>query len=184
MNTPKEVYDAILTISEKYKDLISFNVSELRSQAEKHLLGLELRDVYGLNIDPKKVYNLDYFKIGDYMSIGMWGERHRRTLSWSSDGKQPKDERLLSICFPSGAYILSEEYFEDIFNEMWEEIKSYKYSYVDNMNNNILFSLNNAKEVFNGLNSIIKTYKEKTLERIKKNRIDKLKLELDKLENE
>ena len=103
----KNAYKEIMTVLNKYKDIIIFNIPDLKREADIHLYGLELKEKYGLNIDPKRINSLEWNKIGEYMSIGKWGKKYNRTISWSIDGRQPNDEILLSISFNPSFGLLS-----------------------------------------------------------------------------
>lgn len=70
-----------------------------------------------------------------------------------------------------------EEYPEEFFNQFWDELKSYKPDYEDNKSHILCWKLENAKEIFNSFDDILKKYYEMNKERIKKEKIKKLKEE-------
>jgi hypothetical protein len=105
MENVKKAYDEILKVVKKHRDICVFDVSDLERKANIHLFGLKLKEVYGLDIDPKRVDSVDYFRPNDHMYISWYGEKYKRTISWPVDGRQPEDELLLNICYPIGAYI-------------------------------------------------------------------------------
>ena len=51
----KKIYDSILKIAKKNEDLLNFDFKDLESKAKYHLFGLELKEVYGLNINEKTI---------------------------------------------------------------------------------------------------------------------------------
>lgn len=180
----KKAYKEILEIVTKYKDICNYDVNDLTNISEKHLLGLELKEKYGFNIKPTDIRSLSWNDFGDYKHLGQFGEKYRRTISWSDDGKQPKDELLFLINFSTGAYIFGDDYPTELFQEFWQELKSYKPKYVDSHNNYLYFSLDNAGKIFNEFNDILKKYYEKNRLDAKQRKIKKLQEELNQLNNQ
>jgi len=180
----KEDYDAILKMIKKHKDNIVFDVDELQRKADCHLFGLQLRDVYGLNIDPKKVNSTTYFKASDVFHIAIFGEKHNRTISWPDVKGQPKNELLLFISFPAGAYIFGEDYPTELFKQFWDELRSYNPKYSDTMNHNLYWDLPNAAGIFNAYKNILNKYYELNREDIKARRIVKMEADLAKLKTQ
>lgn len=178
----KKAYSEIFELVEKCGDLCIFDTNELKRKSKCHLLGIELREKYNIDIDPKKIQSPDYNRFGDYMSIGHWGEKYRRTISWSDNGIQPEDELLLSISFPTGAYIFGDDYPTHLFDTFFDELKTYCPKYIDTHNNGLYFSMDKAGNVFNNFKNIMDKYRELNKEDFKQRKIIKLKEELDKLQ--
>lgn len=183
MKKVKKAYDEILQVLNKYRDICVFNVAELESKAKLHLYGLELKEVYGLDVEPKDIRSFDWENFGDYRRIGLWGEKYRRTISWSVDGRQPEDEVLLQISFSTGAYIFGEDYPAEVFDSFWAELKTFKPDYTDDVNRGLYWKLSNAKEIFNSFNSIFRKYCEINRTDSKRRKMEKLKKELSELES-
>ena len=177
----KKAYEEIIDVISKYKDLVNFDYNDLERKSKYHLFGIELKEQYGLNIEPKDIYSLDWNKFGEYMSIGLFGEKYRRTISWSDDGKQPEDELLLQLSFSTGAYIFGEDYPQEFFQRFFKELKSYNPKYSDTNNKNLYFTLDSAKTIFNEFPEILKKYRQENKEDFKRRQIEKLQKELDKL---
>lgn len=177
----KTTYKKILTLLKAHKNEIVFDVDALQRQADNHLFGIELKETYGLDIDPKKINSTDWVKINDYGSIGLFGEKYNRTISWPDVKGQPKNEYLLMYSFSTGAYIFGEDYPTDLFNKFWNELKTYNPKFIDTMNHSIYFSLDNAKNVFNDFKSILSKYYDINKEDIKLRRIAKMEADLAKL---
>jgi len=188
MEKVKKAYDEILKVLHKNRELCIFDVSDLERKAKIHLFGLKLKEIYGLDIDPKRVDSLDYQSFGE-KKIGLFGEKYMRTISWSVDGRQPEDEYLFTVSFPTGAYIFGDggtfnkDYPAEFFQKFWLELKSYKPDYIDEANHCLYWKLENAKEAFNNYESVLKKYHDLNREDIKQRRIEKMKKELEQLEN-
>lgn len=181
INETKKAYKEILELLSRHKDICNYDIDDFRRKYELHVFGLELKEKYGLDINPTEIYSLDWNRFGDHKFIGRFGEKYRRTISWSDDAKQPKDEVLLYISFSTGAYIFGEDYPTEIFKEFWQELKSYKPKYIDTHNNSLYFSMDNARNIFNEFSSILNKYREKNIVDSKQRKIKKLQQELGEL---
>jgi hypothetical protein len=181
MENIKKAYEEILEVLNKHKDVVVFDVRDLEGKSKKHLFGIELKEKYGFNIDPKNINSLDWNTFGDYRKIGLFGEKHRRTISWEDNGKQPDDETLLYISFGTGAYIFGDDYPTKIFYDFFQELKSYNPKYIDSVNKGLYFSLDNAGKIFNDFPEIFKKHSEINKADSKQRKIDKLQKELEDL---
>jgi len=182
METTKKAYAEILKVLKKHKDICIFDIEDLERKAKIHLFGLQLKEEYGLDIDPKCIYDLHYQRFGNFMVIDWFGEKYRKTISWSDDGRQPDDELLLKIGFSTGAYIFGEDYPTDLFQKFFLELKSYNPKYIDSHNSSLYFSMDNAKEIFNKFNDILLKYKKINEEDYKRRQIEELKKQLENLQ--
>lgn len=180
-NTAREAYKEILGAIKKHRDICVFDVEDLERKAKHHLFGLELKEYYGLNIDPSQVKSLDWVKFGDYKAICWYGDKYNRKISWSDDGTQPDDELLLKICFPTGPYIFGDDYPVELFQTFFQELKSFNPKYTDTANKALYFPIETAKSVFNSFDDIFKKYRELNSEDRKRRQILKLEQELEKL---
>lgn len=137
-----------------------------------------------MDIDPKRINSLDYIRFGNFKVLCWWGEKYNRTISWSVDGRQPKDEFLLQISFSTGAYIFGDDYPTELFQKFWLELKTFKPDYIDEANNSLYWNIENAKEIFNSFDDILKKYNEINKNEYKQRKIDNMQKELDKLKNQ
>lgn len=181
METIKKAYSEILDLLNKHKDICIFDVDSLKMKADFHLLGVELKEKYGFDIDPKRVQSLEWIKFGEYTSVGLYGEKNRRTISWSIDDRQPEDEYLFEISFSTGAYIFGGDYPTEFFRKFWLELKSFNPDYTDEVNSSLYWKLGNAKSIFNSFNSILKKYSDLNAEDFKQRKIKKMESDLEQL---
>ena len=182
MENTKKAYSAILKLLKKHKDICIFDIKDLEDKANRHLFGLQLKEEYGFNINPSRISSLDWNSLGEYITIGMYGEKHNRTISWLDSGEQPKSELLLRIAFSIGPYIFGGDYPTDFFYKFFQELKTYNPKYIDSANRSLYFSMDNAGKIFNEFNSILSKYNEMNEEDLKQRQILKMKAELAKLE--
>lgn len=177
----KKAYDEILTLVKSHKDVCSFDISEMENKAKNHLYRINLEEKYGIGLSTYEICTPDYTKIDKNRYIAMHGKNYRRTVSCSDDGKQPNEENLYVLTFCTGPYIFGEDYNVDIFDEFFNELKTFNPKYSDTHNNKLYFTLENAKAVHNAYNDIFKKYQRKYLEYLKRNKIAALEKELESL---
>jgi hypothetical protein len=185
----KAAYNEILDIVEKHKDICVFDIDKMRIDAKNHLFGTELKFVYGLNLNPKEVRSLQWLNFGEYRHIGWWGQKYNRTISWLNEGKQPEDELLLEISFPTGPYIFAfgsgfnSEYPSEFFQRFWNELKFHSPDYVDDHNHCLYWKIENAKGIFNDFDDILQRYYKLNEEDGRQRKIKAMKDALSELEN-
>ena len=146
----------------------------------------ELHEEFGFEGMGQYLYS-DYVKVSDYEFIAKYGEDYNRTISWSDDGRQPDNEWLYVISFPTGAYVLGyypNDYPKDTFNTFFNELKKYAPKYIDTENHSLYFSAYNAKIAHNNFYEIFNKYKNLAAAENKKRRAEKLRKELEELEVE
>lgn len=178
-----KAYNEILSLIDKHKDIIIYRYDELKQLSEKHLFGLELKEKYRLDINPREIYSLDSVKLGEFITISRWGKKYNRTISYPDNGKQPENELLLYIGFPTGAYILGDNYPEELFYELWQELKLYNPKYLDTINHALFYSMDSANEIFNKFPEIINKYRQKNKVISIKMKIEKLNAEMELMNN-
>lgn len=186
----KNAYNEVFKVLNKYKDILIFDINDLQTKSKLHLLGLELKEVYGLDIDPRAIRSFDWIDFGEHRKIAWYGGKYNRTISWSVDGRQPEDELLMTLKFPTGAYIFGDggifnkDYPTQFFQKFWIELKSYNPDYIDEANHCLYWKIENAKTIFNSFNDVLNKYYKLNSEDIKQRRIEKMKKELEQLEKE
>jgi|WetSurMetagenome_2_1015567.scaffolds.fasta_scaffold428782_1 hypothetical protein len=185
----KLAYAEIMDLLKKHKDICVFNIDEIQRMIDLHLYGIQLNEDYGLEINPVDISSIDWYRCKEYCSIGLWGEKHNRTISWPDIDKQPEDETLLGISFPTGPFIFSadsnvfnSEYPQEFFQKFWNELKSYNPDYIDSHNSSLYWKINNAKNIFNDFDSIMEKYRALNKEDYKRRKIRLMKEALARLE--
>lgn len=132
----------------------------------------------------------NYIEI-DKERLIIYANRNNSIVAWSDDGRQPCEEYVYRVGFPTGAYIfgdLSWEYDnfypKEIFNEFFEKLKTYNPKYSDTNNHCLYFSPDNAYLIHRDYRTILQRYSEKVQLSFKSLRAEKLKKELRELEND
>lgn len=89
---------------------------------------------------------------------------------------------MLYIRFPTGAYIFGDHYAKELFNDFFDELKTFEPKYTDTMNSSLYFSMDKAGNFYNNFKKILNKYHDKNKEIYKKIRAEELRKELEKLE--
>lgn len=179
----KKVYDSILKIAKKYKDSLNYDFSMMELTAKNHLFGLELKEKYGLNVDLKRIDNIQWKELKRDVYL-TYMDGINRKISWSDNDKQPKGEYLILLKYPTGAYLFGNDYPTDFFQKFWLELKSFNPDYIDTTNRCLYFKLSNAKEIFNQYDSIVKKYYDLNKEDFKQREILRIENELQRLKQQ
>lgn len=143
--------------------------------------GFELLDRGHTCYTPKGFSHLDY-----HIILANYDGKHREVNNISPT-PQPKDEWLLNIRFPTGAYFLidggsfDKPYLSNLFNKMLGEFFNLNPKYVDRLHRSMYFTSDNAKEVLDKWDEITTKYKNFVGDELKKLKIEKLKAELKEL---
>ena len=195
----KKAYQDILAVCEKYSNLSNSDyalndIQEMAEKAKNHLLVVEWQEKYGIELShDARPFTTDFMRINDYVSFCYFGDaagdkaKHTgRSITWSDDGRQPKNEWLLVIGFPTGPYIFGEDYDEQrqLFQDFFDELKSYRPDFSDTHNSVLYWKLENAKDIYKDFDKILQKYEDRNQAELKERRIAKLKKELEELENE
>lgn len=194
----KKAYTEVLEVCEKYPNFdnqFGFrDINEMRANAKNHLRLIEWYEKYGLKISHDyKPYTYNHINLNEYLHISFYKDSAEekekgsgRFISWSDDGKQPDNEWLLNISFSTGAYIFGEDYDSQkkLFQDFFNELKSYLPDYCDTANKSLYWKLENAKGIYENFYNILKKYKDRNQSELKQRQADKLRKELAKIESE
>ena len=160
------------------KDQILVEIDKLNLSNK---FGFELLDRGYTCYTPKGFSCLDY-----HIILAHYDGKYRE-INNISHTPQPKDEWLLNIRFPTGAYFLidggsfDKPYLSNLFNNMLGEFLSLNPKYVDRLNKSMYFTSDNAKQALDKWGEITTKYKNLVGDELKKLKIEKLKAELEEL---
>lgn len=192
----KKAYKEIESVCEKYTDLAEQyemrDIKDMLIAAKNHLKIAKWEDDYGIKL-PHKIclHGATYAKIGEYITLNHYGNAEKdkeegsgRYISWSDNGRQPNNEWLLVITFPTGGYIFGGDYEgqKQLFQDFFDELKHYNPDFCDTSNKGLYWRPENASSIYKEFNSIIKKYHERNASELKNRKIAKMKSELAKLE--
>ena len=176
-------YKAILAVLNKNIGVIEADLAiDIRSIVEARIKVLDVYNLFGIGLTrPPASFSTNYCRVSDHITMAKYGEAHRRTISWSDDDRQPDDEWLYQISFPTGAFIFGEHYPQETYQKFFLELKTYKPKYADTKNNNLYFSPSNASKVHEDFDSIFKKYGQMAREEVIKKIIADKEAELARL---
>ena len=193
----KKAYKEIKEVCEKYADNSERYCGDIRDmliKASGHLMIIDWEEKYGIKLSHEyNPSNALHLNINSHSSISYYEdavkEKERRSgryISWSDDDKQPMNEWIFSLSFPTGAYIFGEDYDgqQNLFQEFFNELKTYNPDFTDIHNHSLFWKLENAKNIFDNFNIILHKYQELNGQQLKQRNIDKLKSQLKSLEEE
>lgn len=191
----KKAYTDILGVCNKYADM-SEEYRDIKEMIESALNRLEVikwSEEYGLELDGyAKPHSYNYIEIDSYRRISFFNDAMKdkrngcgKYISWSDDGRQPKEEWLLVIGFSTGAYIFGDDYNgqQQLFEDFFRELVAYKPDYSDTVNKMLYWKLENAKAIYDDFGKILQKYAERNKDEFNSRKIAKLKEELKALED-
>lgn len=194
----KSAYQEILEVCQKHSALSERfhnfdDVKDMERSAQDHLMLIEWYEKYGLKIDHNhKPHSYKYLSLSNFMRFNFYDdaakdkqERSGRYISCSDDDRQPHNEWLLGISFPTGAYIFGRDYDgqQQLFKDFFQELKSYSPDYADTINKNLYWKLENAKPIYEGFQAILEKYHERNKAELSQRKIESLRKELSELED-
>lgn len=146
---------------------------------DKRIYAIELNNKYGVNVRLREVLGKDYAHIDRY-NCDIYIQKVKRILN---SKEQPKENEILMVfSFSTGAYIFGDIYYGDLFNEFFEELKKYNYKYIDDLNHDIYFTLEEGSKLFKDYKDIYQKYEKKYFERVKQIKRQELLEELERLD--
>lgn len=177
----KKIIDAIEDNRKQINDdyYLDFLLSSLRSRVKINEIA-ELFDLKGLPENGDSGY-IEFYNGNANI---MYYRRDEKWISWSDDDRQPEDEYLYCLRFPTSGYIFGSVYDSETFNSFFCELKKYNPKYSDSRNRCLYFSPEFAKKIHEEYRSIFEKYRLIYKEKCKENRKKELMLELEKLEEE
>ena len=115
------------------------------------------------------------------IGISYFSDSDKKSISCEDLGRQPENEWLLFVRFPTGAYTFGNNYKAGVFNRFFDELKQFNPKYIDTVNHCLCFDSTTALGFVNNASDIFDKYQVITTEAGKQAKIDKLQAELDKL---
>lgn len=175
-----------------YKEILEKCKKEEKTEAiyaiedicERQLLAEKLKD---FNITFDDVRDTTFISISDWKGgkmIAMFGPSYPKRTILNSDTQPTEDEMLFYISFSTGAYVFGDDYDKELFNRFFEELKTYKPKYIDELNHDLYYDLKKGAKIFKDYDKIFKKYSEEHKKRYKRNKYEKLKKEIQKMESQ
>ena len=132
------MYEELLEVYNKYSNEPFFTEYEFndvrtwKEQTERHLKIFERQEKFWIKLKHTAQADRTYFEVGKYRYMSYFKDAQADKDKWdwyyisrSDDWRQPKNERLFQISFPTGAYIFGDDYPKNLGEELFNELKSY-----------------------------------------------------------
>lgn len=188
----KDIFQKIIEICEQNTDTEG-TLSEIYIKAKNRVIRYEWKEKYDIELPSNcKLSERDYYSFNDYENISYFSDGYKckegsygRSISWPEEGKQPVDEWLYQINFSTGAYIFGDDYEgqKKLFQDFFDELRTYKPDYEDLHNDNLYWKIENAKEIMSQFKTIKNKYNDRNQNELKARKIAKMEDELSKLKN-
>jgi hypothetical protein len=187
MKEQLESYKALLRFVKKHKDIIGDDsslpsISTVEERIERCKVSVE----FGIDLSTNKSSGWgDHYSIYNPVHTDIYLTKYdgvERKISWPDNDKQPKNEWLYGIVFPTGAYFFGDHYPTELFKQFFNELCTYNPKYRGTTNKALYFTSENAKIIHEAYPAIVKKYRDMVEEDAKRIKIEKMKAELAKLE--
>lgn len=179
----KDKRKAFEDILSKVKEILleedSYFLRELARELESMIFAYDLNEKYGLNISEKQIVSNKSIHLEKYR-----GDIYIRSrVHVLNSMVQPKEaEMLMEFSFPTGGYIFGGNYDMDLFNVFFEELKTYKYKYIDEINKSLYFDLKEGSDLYKDYEKIYDKYRKLYIKKDKERRKKELLEELERME--
>jgi len=188
-NKKKQAYKDILKAVGKNEDHLSdgYYVRDLKEKLEKRIKIQEICELFNISDLAEDSRSPSYIQIEEHTRVIIhFKEGNGYKIAWSDDDRQPEEEYLYLISFSTGAYIFgntySDFYPQELFQEFFNELKSYEPKYIDTANKSLYFSPEKACIIHEKYKDIFKKYQNRVSDEYKRLKAQKLRNELAKLE--
>ena len=128
----KEHLENLLMVDDDYK------ICDFLETVKIKLRVIDLGENYGLKIQERDCKGSTFIRIDRYKG-SIYIDTPSQILN--SIAQPSVGEELISFDFPTGAYIFGDDYDKELFNEFFEELKTYGYKYIDEPNSHVYFDL-------------------------------------------
>lgn len=189
MKELKKAYDEIFAVIDKHKDIVRIDIEDLKEESRIHIFNRSLIEEYGYNISETAIDLITYTTLYNG-SKTLYNESDAGLLTIQFfnekklyDGNQTLtlNGHLFVISFLNPEYVFGEYTTKTLFNDFFEELKSYGPQCVSTSSETLYFDLEKGAKIYNEYQDIFKKFKVANIERLKKFRIEKLQKEIEKL---
>lgn len=183
MQDKLEAYQELLEVALKNKQYID---SRIIADIKEHLDTIQKSIEFGLELSHKGYNHYAVKGVYDNWTRVLCVPKDAdHFIGCSDDGKQPQDEWLYVMNYPTGAYIFG-SYFSDCypvetFQQFFNELKVFEPKYCDSVNKALYFTADKAKAAHEAFRPLFDKYKALVKDEMERKRIKELEQELAKL---
>ena len=193
----REIIEKMWEIVKEFECAESFgeeqnDIKTIAERLSKHIIKYFYHDKYGLDLKAYRIESKENINVDDtYADISIYRVRGDDVSYILNSKEQPNNELLMvyshstgSYMFGGGAFSIDEYYDPDLFDMYFEELKKYKYKYIDPINHKIYFDLEEGSKLYKDYKNICEKYQKLFDERRKKYKTERLREQLKELEEE
>lgn len=166
-------------------------LSEIKSKCEKFAVKYDFLDKYEVELKLCNINHREFIKVDDrYACIDIYRIKGDDRQYICNSAKQPNNELLMCYRHSTGSYMFGgggfcgDNYYDsELFGMYFEELKKYKYSYIDEINHSIYFTVDEGMELYKNYKDICEKYQKLFNERRKQAKANELRKQLQELEN-
>jgi hypothetical protein len=169
------------TVTTAAPQLMASDASSLNDILNARIHFLEVSNLFGGILTEEHSGWVDRFIIGDFVSLSRFGAGSTNQTASLDSKKQPKEGWYLYFQFSTGAYLLNREYMPEVFEEFWGELLALRPAYSGRLNKELLFTPEQAYEVYEAYKDILVKYRTIAEQRkvaVKRERLQKQLAEL------
>lgn len=176
----KEKLEKVYELDKDYK------IDNCKNDIEKKLIQVEYKLKYDIELEDYEIRRTNWICI-ERLKGNIYIGKGMQVLNSIEQPK--KDETLIEFAYPTGAYIFggggwfpsNDDYDSELFDEFFEELKTYNYKYIDDLNSCLYFNMENGIKLFKNYDDICKKYQDKWYKRANERKKERLKKELEEL---
>ena len=183
----KACQEVLQTISKVQKESELKVIEDFRFKLTEHINLIEVFDLFKLPVEHYYGLYSEWMQLSgahDHFTLTYFDADtpFRKVVNCSDDGSQPKNEWLLQVCFPTGAFIFGDSYPKELFHKFFLELKGYGAKYCDTTNKSLYFSPESAKDIYEAYPEIFTIYRDEAKVVGMKAQKEKLEAQLKALE--
>ena len=188
----EQIYDLVKTFKrENYNDEEYF-LGKIKDEVNKFKIKYDFLDKYGVDIKKDNIFHEENIKIDErYAIISIYKIRGDETSSIYNSDKQPNNELLMVYSHSIGSYMFgggtfsSDGYYDPkLFDMYFDELKKYKYKYINDLNRKLYFDLEEGFKLYKDYKNICDKYQKLFNERRNKAKVEKLQEEIKHLKKQ
>ena len=176
----QDILDVVLTEPEHKGNSTLVNI---KTQLRGLIQGEELCGMFGIDIKDIATHPVHYKKLSEHQRL-VFMDGENRKIAWPDDGRQPKDEWLYVISFPTGAYIFGRDYPIKTFEAFFQELRQYSPKYTDSKNKALYYTPDKTRDVHDAFSEILGRHRNDVDKELKEIKKQKLREELAALDKE
>jgi len=140
--------------------LVPDDVTRLNDTLTTRIHFLEVSKLFGGILTERHYGWTDFFDLDNFVTLRRFGKGSKNQTLSLDTMEQPKDGWYLYFQFSTGAYLLNTEYIPEVFDLFWNELVKLRPAYTGTLNKEVLFTPDQACEVYKEYKALLIKYRE------------------------